>query len=568
MAPDPIPELVDRLLDAYGQDEFALVLARARDQLDLDLLRAMARRVSAALLRNAQEALGMARAIQATADALADSPDKPVALGLAQWVMGNALQHASQYHTALDHYRRAQDIYASAGQERVVIGMQINQVGVLQEMGEYQAALDLAEEARRACGDLGEEARSYLATLEMNVGSAWQQLGEPAQAMAAYERGRALFVALGNEIQTARMDINRANVLEEMDRFDQAAALLEQARAVLHQGGLDQEVARADLNLGRLAYRRGHYQHALVRLESARTGFAAIPNPSEVALVDLHRSYVYRDLNLLHESITLAAQSLNRAAARWQRARALIVQGIGYRRLGIYAEADRLLARARRLLHQQGAHTRLLRLDVERAQLALVQGRVETARRLARRVDRQLHSHEWPSLAAQVHLILAHCALAGDDAASLAKAEEEVAQALSILADHPQAETAIQARRLLGQIYRRRGDLPGACREIQAAIQAVEDLRSRLPMDEFQMGFMEDKLPLYGDLVRLRMESGSPDQVLCALNLASSAPLSHLAPTETPGGEQLSAADHALYTQIQSLRAEWHWYQCHARTTP
>ena len=485
-----VAEMVDRLLDAYGQADFAPVLDDLRGHLTLEIVRAMARRVGAEQLRSAQEALRMAQATQAAAEALADPAEKVLAQGLAHWVTGNALYYLSKYDDALAHYGRAQGIYASAGRADTVISLQINQVGVLQEMGDYQAALDLAQEARRACLDLGEAGRASLAILEMNVGSAWQQLGEPAQALAAYERGRALFVALGDAVQIARMDINRANVLEEMDRFDQADALLERARERLHVGGQAQEVARADLNLGRLAYRRGHYQQALTRLEAARSGFAAIPNPTEVALVDLHRSFVYRDLNLLQESITLAGQSLDRAGTRWQQAQALIVQGIGYRRLGIYAEADRLLAKARRLLYQQDAHARLQRLDTERAQLALVQGRVPTARRLARRVSRQIHREEWPSLAARLHLILARCALSDGDDASLAAAEADVTQALDIVADHPQAETTIQARQLLGQVRRRRGDLAGAWQEVEAAIQAVEELRSRLPMDEFQMGFM------------------------------------------------------------------------------
>lgn len=562
--PVPVSEVVERLLAAYGQADFAHVLADLRGHLDLETVRVMARRVGAEQLRNAQQALHMAQATQATAAALADSPDKVLAQGLAHWVTGNALYYLSDYRAALEYYHRAQTIYASAGRRQTVIGLQINQVGVLQEMGAYQSALDLAEEARRACEDLGEPGWPSLAILEMNVGSAWQQLGEPAQALAAYERGRTLFVRLGDEVQTARMDINRANVLEEMDRFDQADALLRRARELLQRSGQAQEVARADLNLGRLAYRRGQYQHALTQLEAARGGFAAIPNLTEVALVDLHRSFVYRDLNLLQESITLAGQALDRAGTHWQQAQALIVQGIGYRRLGIYAEADRLLAKARRLLHQQGAHTRLQLLDVERAQLALVQGRVATARRLARRVTRQIHSREWPSLTARLHLILARCALAGDAGAGpaeLAAAEGEVTQALAIVADHPEAETAIQARHLLGQIFQRRGDLDGACVEVRAAIHAVESLRARLPMDEFQMGFMEDKLPLYADLVRLSRRLGPPDQVLFALNLASSAPLSHLTVPTALQREEPDQADLHLQAQIQSLREQWHWYQ-------
>ncbi len=450
-------------------------------------------------------------------------------------------------------------IYAQQGQTRRVIGLRISQMGVIQEMGDYRAALALAQEARTQCLAMGEAARGELAVLEMNVGSAYQQLGEPDQALAAYERGRDLFVALGDQVQTARMDINRANVLEEMDQFDRAESLLLDARTILVETEQHQEVARADLNLGRLAYRRGQYQSALHRLEEARSGFAAIPNPTDVALVDLYRSFVYRELNLLHETITLAGQSLRRSSTGWQRAQALMVQGVGYQRLGIFPEADRLLAKARRLLYQQKAHVRVTLLDADRAQLALAQGRPQTARRLARRVAGQIDPAAWPSLSARLHLIQARCLLAEDASSVLAAAQ--VQSALAILQRHPVADLSIQAHHLQAQIHERQGHFELACQELRTAIQGVESLRARLPVDEFQMGFMEDKLPLYADLIRLNQRTGTPDQVLFALNLASSAPLSHLGPATDAGTGEISAADRHLQSQIQTLREQWHWVQ-------
>ncbi|MBP7961388.1 MAG: CHAT domain-containing protein [Caldilineaceae bacterium] len=548
-------QVATKLMTAYGQPTFPAVLADLRPHLTIEIIRVLARRVSAELLRNAHRALEIALTTQAAAQGMAS----PTAIALADWVQGNALFYLSRYDEALDAYQRAERIYAQQGQQRRVIGLRISQVGVIQEMGDYRAALALAQEARTQCLALGDEAWGELAILEMNVGSAWQQLGEPAQALAAYERGRALFVTLGDQVQTARMEINRANVLEEMDQFDRAEALLLDARTVLAQTEQHQEVARADLNLGRLAYRRGQYQSALHRLEEARSGFAAIPNPTDVALVDLYRSFVYRELNLLHETITLAGQSLRRSATRWQQAQALMVQGVGYQRLGIFPEADRLLAKARRLLYQQKAHARIHLLDADRAQLALAQGRPQTARRLARRVAAQIDPAAWPSLAARLHLIQARSLLAED--ASSAQAAVQVQSALAILQRHPLADLSIQAHHLQAQIHEQQGELALACQELRTAIQGVENLRARLPVDEFQMGFMEDKLPLYADLIRLNQRMGTPDQVFFALNLAASAPFSHLGPVTDTGTRVFTPADRHLQNQIQTLREQWHWVQ-------
>ena len=567
-------ELADLLLSHYGQPVFDHLVAQFRSQLTLEVLERLKERADAEMRNNANAALQIAK----VALVVAEHVGTLKAEALTLWIRGNAFLYLSRYREALTCYqdaetalRQAQEAILRQAQGMVdgkqdlrlsLARLQINQMAALQEMGANQKALELAQRARATCEILGKPAYRYLAGLEMNIGALYHQLGDLRAAMAAYERGRTMAIALQNNSLMARLDINRANLLEEMDRFASAERLLLDSRASLEKAGLQQETARADLNLGRLAYRRGQYLAALRYLEAAGTNFAAIPNPVDVAVVNLRRSFVYRDLNLLQETITLAAEAeqvFMRYTLPWYRALALINQGRGYQSLGNYARAKQLLDKARRILHQQGALTRVLLLDVDRAHLALTTGRHHTARRIARRVKKQLDRSTWPALIARLDLLLARCALAAAPP-DLSSAHQYVEAALAPAREYKLMEIVTDAYHLLGQLAEIDEDLTLAWQHYQTAIEAIEKLRVGLPWDEFQLGFMDDKLPIYRDGLRLGERTASPVQILYLLNLAHSAPLPslHLPSASLPGD--------LLNSRLRKLRETWHWYQSQQET--
>lgn len=541
--------IVERLLAAGSPEAREQQIAALHSHLGLATIDALKQRVDATKLRNAGQALTIAEVALAVAAQLAD----PLAEGLALWASGNALYHLSRYQDALRCYGRAEAIYAAAGRALEVTRLRINQVAVLQDTAAFTEALALAEVARRACGQLGSAARPFLALLEMNSGAAYQQLGRLAEALEAYARGRAILVDLDNQVEIARIDINRANVLQEMGRFAEAAALYAAAAATLAATGNEQELARAEHNLGKLAYRRGRYHEALRHLEAARAIYAAIPNPLEVAKADLYRALVYRDLNLLSETIDLATaaeRSFARAVARWERAMALIVAGMGHARLGHFGLAEQQLARARRLLRQQGALDRLLALDVDRAELLLAQGRVAAARRLATRVARQVDPAAWPALAVRAQATLAYCDLRASPPNPLV-ALRRVAAAQIIAERHRLPERAALAH-VAGQAHELAGDRAAAQQSYTAALTLVEAQRRALPFDEIQLAFLDNRLPIYRDAARLSLEQLGPAVGLAALSLLLSAPIPR--PPPAPASSQLAAALH-------ELRERWHWQQ-------
>jgi CHAT domain-containing protein len=543
MLPNP-SAIVDHLLAAAE----ARPSTAALPAVDLAVIEELKRRVDATKLRNAHQALAIA---EVGLRAATQHPD-PLVAGLAMWAYGNALFHLSRFQEALAAFQRAETFYNPEQHPLEITRLRINQIAVLQDMGAFQEALAVANDARQSCQQIGPVAEPFLALLEMNSGAVYHQLGRSAEALAAYERGRAILVRRGNRVETARIDINRANVLQEMGRFDEAVALYSASRAALEQAGLGQEVARAEHNLGKLAYRRGHYQAALRHLEAARAGYAAIPNPLEVAKSNLYRALVYRDLNLLNETLELAAaaeRAFVRADTRWERAMALLIAGSAQARLQQFAAAERMLLRARRLLHAQGASERLPALDLERAELLLNQGRAASARRIAARVARQVAPETWPALVVRADILLAMCELAAQPARlNQARRRAEAAVALAERHDLPEQAAAIAT---LARVHEYTGAIEQARAAYASALAAVETLRARLPRDTLHLAFLHDKLPIYHAAARLNLEQHDPIGGLHALSLALSAPIPQ-APDDGPPD---------LADQLRTLREQWHWQQ-------
>lgn len=557
MTPDEIATL---LIEQAKHTTIAQVIEEWRPQLTMDVLLAIDTLHFKATNSNAQQALQVVDIAEAVATILTTGE----AQALAAWMRASNYLVLNRYQEAITCFQQLEPFYASRGDSWHLGGLQVNQVIALRDLGDYPAALALAQQARANLIAAGEKGELFLANLEVTLGWLYEEMGQPETALASYELGRATYLKLDRRFRAAVSDADRAHLLQTMDRFEQAEALLIEVRAVFVEGGYEQEVARNDLNLGILAYKRGHYQQALHYLEAANRGFAAIPLPIEVAVTNVHRSFVYRQLNLLEEVMHLAEQAgkvFKKEKMRREYVQCLINQAYSYQRLNLLPQAELLLAQARRLLYQNKAWGVLRGLDSDRAELALLFGRVDTARRLARRLEKQVALEERPSLAARVQLLLARCALA-QRPADLDKARKYADSILAIAQRFHLPVYEAHAYSCLGQILEASGQNEAAWHYYQQAVQITEKLRTYLQHDEFQTGYMEDKLPVYAANVRLAHKmvaagQASDSQLLQALTLAQTAPLLHLSDLAA-GGERLNPAQQA---RLAELRQSWHWYQ-------
>ena len=174
-------------------------------------------------------------------------------------------------------------------------------------------------------------------------------LGRYDEALAAGERGRAIFQEQGNTRRLARLEINIGNVYHRQDRFSEALACYERAyqqllvdddaeglaaalsnlslcyiglneftkalemhrvaRRHCEQKGMPILVAYADYNIAYLHFLRGEYGRAIQMLRDASLSAKKADDAYQIALCNLDLSEIYLELNLSAD-----AEELGRAA--------------------------------------------------------------------------------------------------------------------------------------------------------------------------------------------------------------------------------------------------------------
>lgn len=546
--------VVEQLLLTYPTSAFHKLLDQFSSDLSPLIIDIFFDRVLSEYLQNARQALRIVE----VAEHVANMINQDAQYADISWMKGIAYSGLNLYELSLEHYRQAEQYFRKIDDTLRVAGLQINQMNQLNYLGRYKEALELCETAEQILdSNNSEKALRYLANLENGRANLHYNLGQYEPALRAYSRARRVNQDLSNEWGIASVDINRSIVLRSMQRFDEAHGALKQAQITLQELGYTQEVARTDLNFGVLSYLRGHYQSALEHFTVAYNGFASIPEPIDMAVVDLYRSFVYRDLNLLSETIQMAkaaSSMMHRSKLPWQHAFGLMNQGSAYERLGDLVKSEKLLEKARRLLFQLGAMAALQQLDTERTRLALKRGQAQTAVRIARRVLKQIEPDNNPALAATLYLLLAQCVLDQPER-DLAVAQAYIEEASELAEQYHLLKLKVQGAYLQGVLCQRRAELGAAQRHLQTAVFLINQWQQDLQWDEFRVGFMVDKLHIYETAVSVVNER------VCRGETAVAELLHILNASYTPLTKAQTHPDPDKQAQIDHLRQRWHWLQ-------
>lgn len=425
-------------------------------------------------------------------------------------------------------------------------------------MGRYDEGLQVAHKAldilRRHPPSV------FLACVLNAVGMLHQCTGNYNQALVVYDESLQICLSLEELLGQAQVTVNKAYVLENLDRFLEAIDLLEQARALFVDHECATEMARVDLNLGITYTRLGRYDEALAALDQAEQGFAALDNEMEVAVVALYRADLYAEFNLYDELLHVPArdwQVFEERQMQWQAARATLHRAVALRHLGDPLQSEELLERAGDIFARIGDPVWARLTDLEKAALWHEMAKWPRALDLALEVAAFLRKKSIPIRAAGAVLLAARCCLALDRPEEAARFYQEV---LDVALELDVPSLLSRARHGLGRVAESQGRLQDAYECFRRAVEEVESLRQRLRVEDFRVGFLEDKLHVYRDAVLLCLRLDRAEEAFAYVERAKSGALVDMlvaslrGPSESEAGEKLLARLHALGEQLN-----WHY---------
>jgi CHAT domain-containing protein len=477
------------------------------------------------------------------------------ALGLRVEAQARAIE-LGEYQRALDLYDEAIQIYRTHHDELGEALLQVTRVWPLACLSRYTEAFEAGDWA----GDvLKAHARwRALATLTMNLATIHGRLGEDAKALAMLDVARDAATQLGPEGETrvALVEQNRGIVLRNLGQFDAAIKASETAWEMNSRLGQKTAAARARQNLGVTYFLLGRYNEALELFDQARDFFVADGRERYAVLVDLFAGDCLLQLRRFNDVLDKSRRVrdlFSSLGTRFEVAQALLNEALAYAGLGRYAEALSSLAEVRRVFEAENNRVWLATADLEVAAVLSRHGQLEVSVDTAQACAIVFREHSLPIKEAQACLVAARSAT---ELEQYDLARSLTATALTIGKEHDVPALLVWGHHLLSTLAAARHDLPQALEECDQAIQHVERLRGRL-MVEFRAGFVEDKQVVYEDAITLCLALEEPWRGLEYVERAKSRALLDLLAFRFDLSPQVrSAGDQALVDELTQLRAE------------
>jgi CHAT domain-containing protein len=483
------------------------------------------------------------------------------ALGLM--ARGDALRRMNRDQEALPFLDAAGEEFLELHDEVSWARTRIGRVSACLRLNRTTEALRDAEAARNIFIRHGKFRRA--GQIDVNAAVINYELGQYDQALRLFDRAIEAYQRHGEgvELYIARAQGNKGLALAALGRFREALALHKQARATFAAQGESQEisVAREDLNIADSYAAQGYYGQALLLFNQSYTLFLKHHMNAEAAEVAQQMCLCLIRLNRTSEAYALADKTVQyfRSAPgnRHNLARSLMHRAIAATLEGKWQEADEMLQEASDLLEEAG----LVRLGalarLYRAELYCAQGQLAASQREAQYVaDVFAEQEDLPQLARTMFLQARIAEKSGDQET----ARDLCTHALDIARGQELLDLAYACEDLLGQLAEQRGELDKAAHYYERAIQGIDDVQSRLVLDE-RTSFLEDKGGIYQRAILLALHQNRIDQALTYVEKSKSRVLGDYLRNNID--IRLRAGDkagEAILEDLSRLREEQAWF--------
>lgn len=480
-----------------------------------------------------------------------------VALGLM--ARGDARKYLGELQAAWDDLQKAGRLFRwicdDVGWARTRIGLlyicvELNQVNII--LLQAQQAEEIFFQHR--CWD-------WLINLYMNLGGVYAWLENPHFALTYYQKAleKALELGVDGEIYLGRLYLNIGHAYQELGDFRKAQFNLERAIVISQARGEYFWIPYAQQNLAYLAQATGHLRKALQLLESAQI---VADNHSEFHSVQIREQRVssFLKLNRYPEARALARAVISdyeHMEAGYSKALTLFGLATAEAALEHYDGANLALDNAEHLFRELNSELWLNRILVRRAAITLKQNDPETAFYLARQAASRYFTEDRPRQAAEALLIQGRALL---KLGKLKQALTTATEAHRLSQEYQNANLSYSTHLLLGQLNEQLDSHHRAKRHYQAAVLTVDRVQKYLTIT-LRPDFLQDKSEAIRALLHSHLKAGNTRAAFETLERAKSQVfLGYLSSRDS----LVWATDHPrsqqLIDELQNLREEHLWF--------
>jgi CHAT domain-containing protein len=212
--------------------------------------------------------------------------DDPARLAQLETNVGTVYYRLDRYRKALEHYDRARDIFAQAGDDTSRALVDFNRSHILTELNRHEEAFQLLESVAQRYDRAGQQLFAWQARFHMAYIDFLR--GNYNRALAAYYQARERLTELGSAILVAWCNQEIAEILLALNAFDDASESAATAQADFSQLDMPYESAQATVIGALAAMGLGHFDQAETSLAEAREIFSRHRNGALTALVDTY----------------------------------------------------------------------------------------------------------------------------------------------------------------------------------------------------------------------------------------------------------------------------------------
>jgi CHAT domain-containing protein/tetratricopeptide (TPR) repeat protein len=552
-----VGESIKRLLALPESDARSELLRASMEELGENEIDQLAEGLMEKVIQLQMEDTQLAMQVSVLILNLADLTRKPQhrALGLRAKAQTLVIG-LGEYQQALPIYDEALAIYRDLGDEVSQARVQVTRIWALASLGRYSEAIATGEKA----GEVLKTHRQWrsLAKLKNNLAMIHRRADEPAKALVMLDDTRAAYRRLGSSGKgyLAITELNRALLLYELGDFETS---LEASQAALDLAEKFNQTAIAAIayhNLGMTYFRLGRSNEALQLFDQARENYLELGQRHNAALCTLASLDCLLELGRFKEILEMCKTIMDiftELGMLQEAAETLIYQAQVYSRLRQYKPAIGSYTEARRLFETLNNRRYIAITDLSIADLKYLQNQHEDSFAIAKSCIQMLDTLGLPFEKAQAQLLAARSAAGLGDTDS---AYHYSRSALALAKEIALPFLAFQGYHILGQLSEVWGEYEQAHIEYLLAIETLERLRGNV-MVEFQSTFVEDKVALYEDMVRLCLKLNRVEQGLQYAERAKSrALLNILAKRLQMGVHSLRKADRPLAEEIMRLKQE------------